>query len=293
MSVATRRIGRWTVHAISAGTLKLDGGAMFGIVPKPLWERAIPADERNRITLAMRCLLVEHDAGLLLIETGLGNKESAKFSNIYGVANAGADHRTALEDGIKSVGHRIEDVAFVIDTHLHFDHSGGNTYRDEAGAIRPAFPRAQYIVQASEYDFATHPSERTSGSYLAHNFVPIHEAGQYRLVNGESEIVPGIRVIPTPGHTPGHQCVLLESDGERAFFLADLIPTVAHVPLPWIMGFDVEPLVTLETKRRILRRAQEEGWIVCFGHDVDVAWGRVQHSDAGYTVAVDALSAAN
>ena len=188
-----------------SGTLKLDGGAMFGVVPKPLWERKLPPDARNRIRMGMRCLVVEHETGLVLIETGAGNKESAKFHDIYGVANAGADGRTALEDGLREAGFRPEDVALVIDTHLHFDHAGGNTYRDASGAVRLTFPRARYVVQAGEYNFATHPNERTAGSYFAHNFVPVYEAGRYDLIDGEREIVHGIRVLPTPGHTPHHQ----------------------------------------------------------------------------------------
>lgn len=270
-----RQIGQWTVHAIQAGHLRLDGGAMFGIVPKPLWERKASSDERNRILLSMRCYLIEHEAGLVLIETGLGNKENAKFQDIYGVDNAGADGRTALEDGLRVAGYRPEDVAIVIDTHLHFDHAGGNTYRDRDGKVRLTFPRARYVVQAGEYHYATHTNERTGGSYFDHNFVPVREAGVFDLVDGEREIVPGIRVIPTPGHTPHHQSVLLNSDGQRACVLADLAPTTMHLPLPWIMGYDVEPLVTLETKRRILARAQAEDWLLVFIHDPQVPWGRL------------------
>lgn len=269
-----RQIGRWPVHMIQAGHVRLDGGAMFGIVPKPLWERKAPSDERNRILLSMRCYLIEHDDGLVLIETGIGNKESAKFQDIYGVANAGADGRTALEDGLRVAGFRPEDIAIVIDTHLHFDHAGGNTYRDPDGKVRLTFPRARYVVQAGEYHYATHTNERTAGSYFDHNFVPVQEAGVFDLVQGEREIVSGIRVIPTPGHTPHHQSVLLDSGGERACILADLAPTSVHLPLPWIMGYDVEPLVTLETKRRVLARAQAEDWLLVFIHDPVVPWGR-------------------
>lgn len=293
MTGTTRRLGRWTVRTIDAGTLKLDGGAMFGVVPKPLWERNVPPDERNRIPLGMRCLVIEHDVGLVLIETGAGNKETQKFYAIYGIENAGRDGRTALEDGLRDAGYRPEDVAVVIDTHLHFDHAGGNTFRDAAGAVRLTFPRARYVVQAGEYHFATHTNERTAASYFDPNFVPVLEAGRFELVDGEREVVPGIRVIPTPGHTPHHQGVLLESAGERAFFLADLAPTTAHIPLPWIMGYDVEPLVTLETKRRILQRAHDEGWLLGFGHDAHVPWGRLVLSDKGYTLAVDGSSPAN
>jgi glyoxylase-like metal-dependent hydrolase (beta-lactamase superfamily II) len=277
-----RRIGRWKVHAIQAGGLRLDGGAMFGVVPKTLWVRRSEADDRNRISLGMRCILVEHDVGLVLIETGLGNKEDAKFQDIYGVENSGADGRTRLEDGLKAAGFVPDDVAIVIDTHLHFDHAGGNTYRDADGTVRLTFPRARYVVQAAEYHFATHTNERTSASYFPHNFVPVNEAGRFDFVDGEVEVVPGISVIPTPGHVPHHQSVLLESAGERALLLGDLVPTTAHLPLPWIMGYDVEPLVTLETKRRILARAREEGWLVIFDHDPKVAWGHIDHDGKSY-----------
>ncbi len=270
-----RQIGGLTVHAIRSGSLRLDGGAMFGIVPKPLWERRAAADERNRILLGMRSFLIEHDVGLVLVETGLGNKEDAKFRDIYGVENAGADHRTALEDGLHAAGFRPEDVAIVIDTHLHFDHAGGNTYRDRDGAIRLTFPKARYVVQSGEYHYATHTNERTAGSYFAHNFVPVREAGAFDLIDGEREMVPGIRLLPTPGHTPHHQSVLLESGGVRACILADLVPTTTHLPLPWIMGYDVEPLVTLETKRRVLERAQAEDWLLLFVHDPGIVGGRL------------------
>ena len=278
-------VGRLRVHALQAGGQKLDGGAMFGVVPKPLWERRIPADPRNRIQLGMRCLLIEHDEGLILIDTGAGNKENAKFHDIYGLENAGANGRTALEDAIASAGFHIEDVAIVINSHLHFDHAGGNTWRNEAGETLPAFPRARYIVQRCEYEYATHTNERTAASYFPANFEPVRAAGLLELVEGEREIAAGIRVIPTPGHVPWHQGILIESAGERAFYLGDLVPTQAHLPLPWIMGYDVEPLVTLETKRRILARAVAEEWLVIFEHDATTAWGRVNNEGKTYALA--------
>ncbi len=278
----TRKIGSWTVHAIQAGGQMLDGGAMFGVVPKPLWERRIPADARNRIPMGMRCLLIEHDAGLILIDTGAGNKETEKFYDIYGIEKAGGEDRTALEAGIRAAGHRPEDVSLVINSHLHFDHGGGNTYRDADGSVRLSLPNARYVVQRGEYEFATHTNERTAASYFPHNFVPVHEAGRFDLVEGEREIVRGITVVPTPGHVPFHQGILIESGGERAFYLADLVPTTAHLPLPWIMGYDLEPLVTLETKRRILERAMKEQWLVIFEHDATNAWGRVGHDGKSY-----------
>jgi glyoxylase-like metal-dependent hydrolase (beta-lactamase superfamily II) len=283
--VETRQLGRWRVHAIQAGGQKLDGGAMFGVVPKTLWERRMPADERNRIQLGMRCLLIEHEIGPVLIDTGAGNKEDEKFYNIYGIENRGTTGPTALEDGLAQLGFRPEDVAMVINSHLHFDHAGGNTVRRADGSIAPAFPNARYVIQRGEYEWATHTNERTAASYFPHNFEPVREAGLLDLVEGDREVVPGIRVIHTPGHTPHHQSVLLESRGERAFYFGDLVPTSAHLPLPWIMGYDVEPLVTLETKRRILRRAVDEGWLVVFEHDASVAWGNVVHDGKSYALA--------
>jgi glyoxylase-like metal-dependent hydrolase (beta-lactamase superfamily II) len=270
------------VHAIQAGGQKLDGGAMFGVVPKPLWERRIKPDDRNRIQLGMRCLLIEHESGLVLIDSGAGNKENEKFHDIYGVENSGENDATQLEDGLRDLRAQPSDIAIVINTHLHFDHAGGNTTRTADGRILPTFPKARYVVQAGEYEYATHTNERTAASYFPHNFVPVKDAGMFDLVQGEKEIVKGIRVMPTPGHVPHHQGIRLESDGEVAFYLADLAPTTSHLPLPWIMGYDVEPLVTLETKRRILGRAAEEGWLMVFEHDAETPWTRIRHDGRAY-----------
>ena len=283
--VLRRKIGALTVHAIQAGGQRLDGGAMFGVVPKPLWEKRIPADERNRIQLGMRCLLIEHPSGLILIDTGAGNKENEKFKDIYGLENEGSAGRTMLEDGLKEVGVAPSDIALVINTHLHFDHAGGNTFIGESGKVELTFPNATYIVRRGEYDYAMNPNERTAASYFERNFLPVEAAEKLELVAREKTIVKGIRVVPTPGHTPFHQSVLIESGGERAFYLGDLVPTHAHLPLPWIMGYDVEPLVTLETKRRILKQALDENWLLIFEHDASVPWGRVEHDGKAYRLA--------
>ena len=280
----TRKLGALTLHAIQAGGQKLDGGAMFGVVPKPLWEKRIPADERNRIPLGMRCLLVEHESGLVLIDTGAGNKESDRFYDIYGIENRGAGGRTMLEDGLRAAGFAPEDVAFVVNTHLHFDHAGGNSFVDARGELQLAFPNAAYIVQRGEYGWATHTNERTAASYFANNFRFVYETGRMDLIEGEQELFAGIRAIPTPGHTPHHQSILIESGGESLLYLGDLVPTAAHLPLPWIMGYDVEPLVTLETKRAILQRAVDEGWQLMFEHDATVAWGAVAHDGKQYVL---------
>jgi glyoxylase-like metal-dependent hydrolase (beta-lactamase superfamily II) len=248
---------------------------MFGVVPKPLWEKRIPADPRNRIPLGLRCLLIEHPGGLVLVDTGVGNKEDAKFRDIYGIENEGREGPTALEDALRAAGHRPEDVRWVINTHLHFDHGGGNTVKRESGGVEPAFPNATYVVQQGELDFATSPNERIRASYLKHNFAPVTEAGRWKLVDGEVEVVPGIRVLPTPGHVPFHQSIVVADGGETALYLGDLVPTSAHLPGPWIMGYDLEPLVTLETKKRVLARAAREGWQLIFEHDPAVARGRI------------------
>jgi len=278
MSHTSFKVGRLTCHALEGGRQRLDGGAMFGVVPKPLWQRRIPADDRNRIPLALRCLLVEHDDGLVLVDTGLGNKEDAKFKDIYGVVNEGKGGRTGLEDALAELGHAPEDVRWVINTHLHFDHAGGNTYREAGGAVRLAFPRATYVVQKGELEFARHTNERTAASYLPPNFEPV----TFTLVSGEADPLPGIRCLPTPGHVPFHQSVLVESAGERVCFVADLVPTAAHLPLPWIMGYDLEPLVTLESKRRMYQRAEAEGWLLFFEHDAAVIAGRLGREGKGF-----------
>jgi glyoxylase-like metal-dependent hydrolase (beta-lactamase superfamily II) len=279
--VETRSLGRFRIHTLNGGYQMLDGGAMFGVVPKPLWQKRIPADERNRIPLAMRCLLVETPDALVLIDNGAGNKESAKFVDIYGLDNASSDPArwpTRLEESLAAAGFSVDDVDVMIDSHLHFDHAGGNTRRQE-DAIALSFPRARYVAQRGEFEWAHTRNERIQASYLGRNFDPVQEAGRLDLVAGEVEVVPGIRMLRTPGHTPNHASILVQSDDEAACFLADLIPTAAHLPLPWIMGYDVEPLVTLETKRDLLARARREQWLLVFEHDPVTAWGRLSAED--------------
>ena len=284
-------LGTLKCHSIESGTQHLDGGAMFGVVPKPLWSRRITPDDRNRIPLAMRCLLIEHPDGLVLIDTGLGNKEDAKFRDIYGVDNAGPGGRTRLESGLAEAGVAPADVRWVINTHLHFDHAGGNTWEEQdrngvaVGGARLTFPNATYVVQWGDLDFARHPNERTRASYLPHNFEPVAEAGKWKLLHGDVDVLPGVSVRVTPGHVPYHQSVLVRSGGETLFYLADVMPTRHHLPLPWIMGYDLEPLRTLESKRKLVREALEEEWWLFFEHDPDVVMGRVGEGEKGPEIA--------
>ena len=280
--VRSRSLGDLRIHAIDGGLQWLDGGAMFGVVPKPLWERRIPADERNRIPLAARSLLVETPEALVLIETGLGNKSDEKAIEIYGIDSlpedpaAGADR---LQAGIRQAGFALDDVEVVVNTHLHFDHAGGNTFHDAEGRLAISFPRARYVVQRKEWEYAHHTNERTRASYLGHDFDPVDAAGRFDFLDGAGEVLQGVSVVLTPGHTPHHQSVLIRSAGETACFLGDLVPTMAHVPLPWIMGYDVEPLVTLESKREILGRALEEGWLLVSTHDPVTPWGHLAQEE--------------
>ncbi len=269
----TLQVGALKVHALEAGLQWLDGGAMFGVVPRPLWEKKMPPDERHRIPLALRCLLVEAPNALVLVDSGVGDKESEKFRDIYGLDNQGEP--TRLHDAMRSLGFRPQDVDLVVSTHLHFDHAGGNTLLGRDGALEPAFPRARHLIQKGELELAASPNERVRASYMAKNFAPLVAAGRVDPVEGGTRPLEGIRLLPTPGHTPFHQSVIVESQGEVAIFLADLCPTSHHLPLPWIMGYDLEPMVTLETKRVVWEQARREGWILIFQHDPLVPWGRL------------------
>ncbi len=287
--VTTFRVGRLRCHALEAGRQRLDGGAMFGVVPRPLWSRRAPPDDRNRIPLALRCLLIEHPEGPVLVDTGLGNKESEKFRDIYGVENAGRDGPTALEDALGEIGVAPSDVRLVLNTHLHFDHAGGNTVARD-GEVALAFPNARYLVQRGELAFARTANERTRASYLPPNYEPVDAAGRWELLDGDVEILPGVAVRCTPGHVPYHQSAVLRSDGDVAVFLGDVIPTAAHLPLPWIMGYDLEPLRTLESKRALLDEAVAGRWLLLFEHDPQVVGGRAVAGDRQVDL-TDALTA--
>jgi glyoxylase-like metal-dependent hydrolase (beta-lactamase superfamily II) len=277
--VRSFQVGGLRCHTLEGGGLRLEGGAMFGVVPRILWETRAAPDERHRIQLGMRCLLIEHPDGPVLVDTALGNKEDPRFLDIYGVENPGLEGATQLEDALAAAGFLPRDIRWVVNTHLHFDHAGGNTTldpeleNDPRRHVRPTFPNATYVVQRGELEFARHTNERTRASYLPANFEPVAAAGRWRLLEGDGDVLPGISVRLTPGHVPFHQSVVVRDRGETAVFLADVIPTTAHLPLPWIMGYDLEPLRTLESKRALLRDAVAGGWRLVFEHDPTVAWG--------------------
>jgi glyoxylase-like metal-dependent hydrolase (beta-lactamase superfamily II) len=266
----TLRLGDMELTPLLDGYLRLDGGAMFGTIPKPLWERRTAADERNRIRLAMRPLLVRGER-LMIIDAGCGDKMDAKSSDIYGL-----DRSESLDVTLARVGMTRSDVELVLASHLHFDHAGGFTARDGSGALVPAFPRARYRISHGEWEDATHPHERNRASYLPENFAPLADAGVVDFVHGDEEVMPGVRLRRTGGHTRFHQIVYLESGDRTAVFAADLIPTTAHIDLPWIMGYDLYPMETLEFKRAFLKDAVEHEYLVFFEHDPAIAAGYIR-----------------
>ena len=266
-------LGSLELTPLCDGYFRLDGGAMFGVVPKPLWERRAPADARNRIRLGLRPLLVRGER-TMVVDAGIGDKMDAKSVDIYGIERP----RTLLDD-LAAAGVAPADVEIVLATHLHFDHAGGFTKRDAAGRAVPAFPRARYVVRAAEYEDASHPHERNRASYLAENFVPLREAGALDLVDDDAAIMPGVRVVRTGGHTMHHQIVFIESGGRTAVFAADLLPTTAHVDDPWIMGYDLYPMDTLAFKRRFVREAIDREYLIFFEHDPEVVAGCIREAN--------------
>lgn len=255
----------YRVEVVPDAEFRLDGGAMFGVVPRALWSRLCPPDDENRIRLNMNCLYVEAAGERILIETGIGDKWSEKQAAMYGITR-----RRTLAQSLKAVtGRSAEEITIVVNTHLHFDHAGGNTTLDEEGRAVPAFPNARYFVSREEFEHAESPHERDRASYLPENWRPLLDSGQMELKDSAYEVVPGLSLETVAGHSRTMQCVRLERDGRTLFCFADLVPTRAHVPLPWIMGYDLYPVETLEAKKRLLPRAASEGWLCLFYHDPD------------------------
>jgi glyoxylase-like metal-dependent hydrolase (beta-lactamase superfamily II) len=271
------KLGDLEFHILSDGHVYLDGGAMFGVIPKPLWEKQAPADARNRIKLAMNCLLVFAGHKRILIETGVGDKWTPKFRDIYNLDGP------RLLDQLLHYGLHPQDIDVVINTHLHFDHCGGNT-RIEKDKILATFPHARYIVQRGEFEHALNPTERDRASYFNDNYVPLQQAGKLSLLEADRAIAPGVELIRVPGHTANMQCVKLSGGGQSAFAFADLVPTAAHLPLPWIMGYDLYPMTTLENKKRWIPEVFHEGWIALFSHDPNVPAGYLRERDGKWEV---------
>jgi glyoxylase-like metal-dependent hydrolase (beta-lactamase superfamily II) len=265
------KFGDYRVEVVSDSEFRLDGGAMFGVVPRNLWSKACPPDEQNRIRMNMNCLFLEGHGERILIDTGIGDKWSDKHRAMYGI-----DRKRSFDESLRSVaGVGSEDITIVVNTHLHFDHAGGNTALDASGTVSPAFPNARYFVSRDEYEHAEAPSERDRASYLPDNWRPLKDAGQLELKETEYEVVPGLRMETQAGHNRSMQCARLEQGSETLFGFADLVPMRAHVPFAWIMGFDLYPVETLEAKKKLLPQAARENWTCLFYHDPDQALGRI------------------
>jgi glyoxylase-like metal-dependent hydrolase (beta-lactamase superfamily II) len=263
--------GDYRVEIVPDAEFRLDGGAMFGVVPRALWAEAFPPDELNRVRLGANCLFVEAGGERIVVETGIGDKWSEKHARMYGVSR----ERTLAESVRAATGYAAEEITVVVNTHLHFDHAGGNTTLDEAGRAVPAFPNARYLVSRAEYEHAESPHERDRASYLAENWRPLRESGQLELMADEYEVVPGLTMECVPGHSRTMQCVRLERGGRTLYGFADLVPTRAHVAPAWIMGYDLYPVETLEAKKRLLPQAAREDWLCLFYHDPVAPLGRI------------------
>jgi methylmalonyl-CoA epimerase len=272
LNVRTVELGDLALTTLHDGPFRLDGGAMFGVVPRPLWEKKSPPDDRHRIQLAMRPLLVQAPWGRMLVDCGAGDKMGAKDRDIYAL-----DRSRALDSALAEAGLSAESIDFVLASHLHWDHFGGAT-KSDGGTLTPRFANAQYLIRAAEWEDATHPHERNRASYLRDDFVPLQSAGVVTFFEGDETIRPGVRVVRTGGHTGQHQIVFIESGGRTAVFVADLIPTSAHLQDAWVMGYDLFPMETLAFKRRFIREAIEREYLVFFEHDPHIAAGYIRET---------------
>jgi len=277
--IARYTIGELELISFSDGFFRLDGGAMFGIVPRTVWASRFPPDERNRVRLAIRPLVVR-GVRTLLVDAGIGDKDNDRFRDLYGLERTGH-----LDRALAAAGLRPADIDIVLATHLHFDHAGGFTVRDASGKLRPRFPRARYVVRRGEWEDATHLHERNRGSYLADDFLPLAEAGVLELVDEDQTIMPGVRVKRTGGHSMHHQMIWIESGGKRAAYPADLMPTAAHVGAAWIMGIDLHPVDTLAAKQAFLAEAARDHALVLIDHDPNMAAGYVVEEHGKFRLA--------
>jgi len=272
------KIAEFNIRTIETGYVSLDGGAMFGVVPKTLWSRTNPADELNRIILAMRLMVIKYKNRIIITDAGVGRKMNDKLSQIYNV-----DHnKYNLKSALAEIGIQPGQVTDVILTHLHFDHVGGTTYYDTQGQLQLTFPNAQHHVQKNHWRWALQPSEKDGASFMKENFLPIEQHGKLNLIDGPGEFLPGLDLLLFNGHTPAMQAIRISDGKNTLLYCADIFPTASHIPLPYIMGYDVEPMTTLQEKKKLLPQALEEKWILLFEHDPYNVAGRLELTDKGY-----------
>ncbi len=277
--------GDYRMEIVPDAEFYLDGGAMFGVVPRNLWSKFCPPDEQNRIRLNMNCVFIDSGSERILIETGIGEKWSTKHSEMYGIRR-----QRALPDSLQSItGFAPETVTVVVNTHLHFDHAGGNTSPEQEGSAVAAFPNARYLVSRGEFEHAENPGERDRASYLPENWRPLKQTGQLELKDANYEVVPGLHMETYPGHNRTMQCWRLEQGGQTIFGFADLVPMRAHLPYAWIMGYDLFPVETLEAKKRLLPQAAREGWHCLFYHEPDEPLCRIIEEDGKLRSVVSSL----
>lgn len=272
--------GGYQVEVVRDGRYRLDGGAMFGVVPRVLWERSHPPDDRNRVLLALNCLLLRSADRTVLVDTGMGGGWTPRETDLYGIERPDGD----LVADLARREVRPEDVTDVVLTHLHFDHAGGAVTRAEDGSIRPAFPNATYWLQKQHLRWGRKPTERDRRSFRPEDFEPLmEEEGRVRLLEGDGEFLPDIHARVVSGHTPGQQVILVgEADGPRLLYAADLIPFASQIRISWIMAFDLNPLLTLQEKRELLARAVLEEWVLVFEHDPEIEAAKVEYADGQY-----------
>jgi methylmalonyl-CoA epimerase len=272
-TVGRHTLGDFELITLSDGFFGLDGGAMFGVVPRTLWEKRLPPDDANRIPLSMRPLIVRDGKQTLIIDAGCGDKMDAKSAQIYKL-----DRRYHLDHALAEAGLTAADIDIVVASHLHFDHVGGFT-AVENGRLVPRFPKAKYVAHRAEWEDATHPHDRNRASYLQENFVPLRDAGVLTLVDDAAEIIPGVRYRRSGGHTPNHQVLMIQSGGRTAVFTADMYPTSVHVPDPWLMGYDLHPMDTLAFKKAFAVEAIQREYLLFFEHDPSMAAGYLREKD--------------
>jgi len=270
-------LGDFELSLFTDGTYLLDGGAMFGIIPKPLWEKKAASDEMNRVVLACNSLLIRDGKRNVLVETGIGPKLTEKQQRIY-------QNKPQLPDNMRSAGVDPDEIDIVINTHLHFDHCGWNTHR-EGDKVRPTFPNAKYFVQRGEVEHGHLQLERDRVSYISDNYDPLIESGQMTLLDGDGEIAPGISVKVYPGHTRHMQAVLVRSGGQKACYISDLVPTLAHLDLVWVMAYDLFPLETIENRKKFYEQAIREKWLVVFTHEPNTPMVYLDRDGKGRVVA--------
>ena len=256
------KIGKYDLYSVETSEFGLDGGAMFGIIPKPVWEKKVPADELNRVNMVTRSLLLVSDEKKILIDTGNGTKWEEKYKQIYDINT----DQYNIEKSLGKYGFSSEQITDVICTHMHFDHIGGNT-KIKSGEVIPTFPNAKYWISEENWNLANHPSQKDAGSFIEHDWKVLAENQMIEIINGKEPFIEGIETIVTRGHTPGLLHPIVSDGSNKLFYGADIFPMVAHIPIPWVMAYDVQPVVTMEEKQKLLQEMEREDWILFFEHD--------------------------